>query len=190
MGWADGVCVFNVNCDETSYDSERECCDGAFNFQWSKACLKNMQDYEEAADVAELAVAECTQDEAWHRDTSMGWANGVCIFNVNCDETSYATQGECCDGAYANQWSEACIRDLPEAERLVTATIEEGAELDVWWPDWPTPFENAACTNKAPLPRGEPTYATMFECCSNVYATQASGTCVAMAQAAGDAVGN
>lgn len=195
MDWANGICKFHVDCESTSYSSEKECCDGAYANQWSKACLKNMPDYEEIAESVEPADEAtdveyvCDQPEAWHRDTSMGWANGVCVFNVDCEETSYASEGECCAGAYANQWSEACFKNMPKPP--TPSPIAEGATLDVWYADWATPFEAAACTNAAPLPRGEATYPTMMECCNDVYAAQTSGMCVAtaVANSAAEAVG-
>ena len=60
--------------------------------------------------------------------------------------------------------------------------------LDVYYPDYNTPWSEAYCINirqgitlnKDGTPRNRPSYSSMLECCKSAYAGQMSGKCISM----------
>ena len=55
--------------------------------------------------------------------------------------------------------------------------------LDVYYPDYDTTWDKAACVNTRPMPSGRPVYLTMLACCKGAYAGQWSGYCISQLEA-------
>ena len=101
-------------------------------------------------------------EAAWHPVYAAGWANGHCTFRVDCDSPSYSSELSCCLGAYAGQLSGYCLSQLPNPP---TMSPTDTGGLNVFYPDYNTPWTEAGCINTRPMPNGRPTYATQLECC-------------------------
>ena len=109
---------------------------------------------------------------AWHPVYSNGWSQGYCRYEVDCNSPAYSTELACCNGAYMGQVSGYCLMQLPSPPTL--SPTDDGG-LDVYYPDYDTPWIEAGCINTRPMPNGRPTYTTMLACCKNAYAGQVSG---------------
>lgn len=116
-------------------------------------------------------------DPAWHPVYSAGWTNGYCRFTVDCNSPAYSSELACCKGAYTGQISGYCLSQLPQPP---TQSPTDTGGLDVYYPDYATPWNDAGCINARPLPSGRPTYSTMLACCKGAYAGQMSGKCLSM----------
>lgn len=116
-------------------------------------------------------------DAAWHPVYAAGWTNGYCAFKLDCNSPSYSSQLACCKGAYGGQISGYCLNQLPSPP---TTSPTTGGGLDVWYPDYETPWSEAGCRNDRPMPSGRPTYSSMLACCKGAYAGQVSGKCISM----------
>jgi hypothetical protein len=112
---------------------------------------------------------------AWHPTYSAGWTNGYCRNTVDCNSPSYSSELACCKGAYGGQVSGYCLGQLPSPP---TTSPTEAGGLDVYYPDYATPWSDAFCINTRPLPSGRPSYSTMIACCKGAYAGQMSGKCL------------
>ncbi|KAL7528792.1 hypothetical protein ACHAXR_002641 [Thalassiosira sp. AJA248-18] len=115
---------------------------------------------------------DCSTVLAWHPTYSAGWTKGYCQFTVDCNSPSYGSELACCKGAYGGQTSGYCISQLDSPP---TQSPTESGGLDVYYPDYATPWAEAGCINTRPLPSGRPTYSTMISCCKGAYAGQMSG---------------
>lgn len=82
-------------------------------------------------------------------------------------------------GAYAGQTSNYCMNQLPVDVRPTGSPTAIGA-LDVYYPDYATPWSQAFCLNDRPLPSGRPTYDSMLQCCKASYGGQSSGKVLGM----------
>ncbi|KAL7528265.1 hypothetical protein ACHAXR_002353, partial [Thalassiosira sp. AJA248-18] len=131
---------------------------------------------DDAADQSDRILNHCAP-AAWHPTYSAGWTNGYCRFTVDCNSPSYGSEVACCKAAYSGQTSGYCLSQLPNPP--TTSPTETGG-LDVYYPDYETPWADAGCINTRPLPSGRPTYSTMLSCCKGAYAGQMSGKCLSM----------
>ena len=68
-----------------------------------------------------------------------------------------------------SKMSGACLSQL-ESPPTTSPTSTGG--LDVYYPDYVSPWISATCINARPLPNGRPTYASMLDCCKSAYAGQ------------------
>lgn len=152
---------------------------GIFNRHKDAAAAASESASEEEAH-RELGHTNCwgaDPDPAWHPVYSAGWTNGYCRFTVDCNSPAYSSELACCKGAYTGQISGYCLSQLPQPP---TQSPTDTGGLDVYYPDYATPWNDAGCINARPLPSGRPTYSTMLACCKGAYAGQMSGklTCL------------
>ncbi|KAL7530149.1 hypothetical protein ACHAXR_005107 [Thalassiosira sp. AJA248-18] len=118
-----------------------------------------------------------TPKKQWHPIYAAGWTNGYCRKTIDCNTHGYPSELACCKGAYAGQSSGFCLSQMPYPP--TPSPTDEGG-LDVYYPDYDTPYADAYCLNDRPLPNGRPTYATMLACCKGAYPDQQSGVCLSM----------
>jgi hypothetical protein len=161
--WALGACsnISPAPSGRPHYQSQAECCKMAYNGQASGACVG-------------YTTSIVSKLETYYPDYSMSWAEGKCTnaYPAPSGRPQYNSQQECCEKAYAGQYSGACINDA-----AVSLAVEEST-LDKFYPDYNPLWSLGVCTNKAPLPSGRPIYSTQAECCEFAYRGQASGACV------------
>lgn len=115
--------------------------------------------------------------EAWHPTYLVGWTNGYCQFNLDCNSPSYSSELACCKGAYSGQRGSNCLNSLPNPPTGSPTDLGEG----VYYPDYGTLWSKATCKNDLPWsfgPNDRPTYTNMKDCCDNAYAGQVSGECL------------
>ncbi|EJK46745.1 hypothetical protein THAOC_34574 [Thalassiosira oceanica] len=119
----------------------------------------------------------CAFAGQFYPDYKKGWPDGGCIntLPVPSGRPLYSSRLACCKGAYAGQSSGVCLSQL-EAPPTTSPTSTGG--LDVYYPDYDSPWNSAACINTRPLPSGRPSYASMLACCKLAYAGQVSGACL------------
>lgn len=135
----------------------------------------------------------------WHPSYSAGWRGGYCRYAVDCDSPGFDTELECCRTAYAGQVSGHCLSQLPNPPTTSPTGTGEvifcmhistyfqlrsdillhfsyAGGLDVYYPDYESPWLFAGCINRRPMPSGRPTYTSMLACCKGAYGGQVSGT--------------
>jgi hypothetical protein len=97
----------------------------------------------------------------------------------------YATQLQCCKGAFGGQISGACIMGLPSPPTAKPSVAPTKSPINLagqggdWYADYSTAWPIAGCKNTTPLP----IYATMFYntqllCCKGAFGGQISGACI------------
>lgn len=164
-----------------TYPSMLECCKNAYAGQTSGACLSQMDNPPTSS-----PTNSDYEVDFWYPDyESSSWADAGCKNDLPLPYTKggrpeYATQLECCKGAYGGQASGACLSQL-ESPPTTSPTPVGGA--DFYYPDYDTAWTDAYCINTLPLPfsaGGRPTYDSMFECCKGSYSGQTSGKCLSM----------
>ena len=74
--------------------------------------------------------------------------------------------------------SGVCLSQL-ESPPTISPTSAGG--LDVYYPDYDTAWDKAACVNTRPMPSGRPIFSTMIACCKGAYGGQMSGYCLSQA---------
>jgi hypothetical protein len=178
-GWTNGVCINTMPAPNgrTIYDSQLECCKGAYPGQESGACIADLP---APPTVSPTATGG---PDAWYANRDVDWADGVCINTapVPNGRVVYDTQLECCQGEYGSQNSGACLADLPSPP-TVSPTATGGP--NVWYADRDADWTQGTCINTAPVPNGRVTYDSELECCKGEYASQSSGACLAALPAA------
>ena len=95
------------------------------------------------------------------------------------DRPEYATQLECCKGAYGGQSSGKCLSEL--ASPPTTSPTKAGGVGDEWYPDYSTAWSDAGCLNTLPKPFKDgdrPVYESQLDCCKAAYGGQSSGKCL------------
>ncbi|KAL7537682.1 hypothetical protein ACHAXR_008734, partial [Thalassiosira sp. AJA248-18] len=122
-------------------------------------------------------AADTTPRKQWHPIYAAGFTNGYCRETIDCNTPGYPSELACCKGAYAGQSSGFCLSQMPNPP--TTSPTDEGG-LDVYYPDYDTPYADAYCLNDRPKPNGRPTYDTMLACCKGAYPDQQSGVCLSM----------
>ncbi|KAL3804042.1 hypothetical protein HJC23_006433 [Cyclotella cryptica] len=101
---------------------------------------------------------------------------GYCTSQNTGAGQGYSTELACCKAYFGGQTSGFCYSKLPNPPTASPTTADGG--LDVWYPDYKTPFETATCINDGPLPNGVPTYDSQLACCKAAYLGQTSGACL------------
>ena len=71
--------------------------------------------------------------------------------------------------------SGVCLSQL-QSQPTYSPTSYGGS--DVYYPDYETAWDRAACINTLPIPSGRPVYLTMLDCCKGAYGGQISGYCI------------
>jgi hypothetical protein len=143
--WSDATCVYGIYSNRPAFATNLECCDSAYAGQMSGACLMDA-------------------GAGWRPDASLPSAEGLCVFAVDPNSPGYATNLECCNNAYQDQTSGACLAAAGAA----------------WSPNYEVSWSDATCVYGIYSDR--PEYATNLECCNVAYAGQMSGACLADAQ--------
>jgi hypothetical protein len=172
--WAQGYCINDHPAPDgqTTYDSELECCKGAYAGQSSGACLAKLPSPPTASPFG------VNGPDAFYRKPDVDWAEGYCVNDVPAPVGAkiYDTELECCKGEYGSQISGKCLTYLPSPP---TASPIPAAGLDIWYKkpdmDWAVGY----CINDHPAPNGQTTYDSELECCKGAYAGQSSGACLA-----------
>ena len=77
--------------------------------------------------------------------------------------------------------SGVCLSQL-ESPPTMSPTSSAGG-LDVYYPNYDTVWDKAACVNTRPMPSGRPFYPTMLDCCKGSYSGQMSGFCLSQLDA-------
>jgi len=91
----------------------------------------------------------------------------------------YATQLECCKGAFGGQTSGACIKGLPNPPTLIPTITTVAGQGGGWYADYNTAWSNAGCKNTLPLPNHATiVYISQLECCKGAYNWQISNACI------------
>ena len=72
---------------------------------------------------------------------------------------------------------------LSQLDSPPTTSPTSTGGLDVYYPDYETAWDKAACVNTRPMPSGRPVYSTMLACCKGAYAGQMSGYCLSQLEA-------
>jgi len=87
-----------------TYDTQLECCKGAYGGQSSGKCLS------ELASPPTTSPTSAGGADVYYPNYSKSWTEATCI-NVNpvpSGRPTYSTQSACCSGAYGGQASQAC----------------------------------------------------------------------------------
>jgi hypothetical protein len=95
----------------TFYDTELDCCKGAYAGQSSGACLGQL-----ASPPTTSPTATGASGTDWYADYGTSWSVAGCKNTLPRPTYAiqlYATELECCKAAYGGQTSEACIQELP-----------------------------------------------------------------------------
>ncbi|KAL7524469.1 hypothetical protein ACHAXR_000589, partial [Thalassiosira sp. AJA248-18] len=90
-----------------------------------------------------------TPAKQWHPTYAAGWTNGYCRETIDCNSPGYPTELACCKGAYAGQNTGFCLSQLPNPP---TPSPTDAGGLDVYYPDYDTPYADAYCKNERPMP--------------------------------------
>jgi len=172
--WTVGYCINDHPAPSglTTYDSELDCCKGAYAGQSSGKCLSMLPSPPTASPFG------VNGPDAFYADRTKDYADGVCINTVPAPigATIYDTELECCKGEYGVQTTGACLAALPSPP---TASPLTAAGPDIWYKnpevgDWAVGY----CINDHPAPDGATTYDSELDCCKGAYAGQSSGTCL------------
>ena len=102
---------------------------------------------------------------------------GYCTSQNTGSGQGYSTELACCKAYFGGQTSGFCYSKLPNPPTV--SPTANGGGLNVWYPDYKSPFETATCIDDGPLPNGVPTYDSMLACCKAAYLGQTSGACLA-----------
>jgi len=111
LAWSDGLCKnttplpFDEN-DRPLYDTQLECCQGAYGGQASNACIEDLESPPTSSPTA-------VEPEVFYPDYSLAWPAGVCISDrpLPSGRPTYSTKEECCSGAYGAQPDKTCVCD-------------------------------------------------------------------------------
>jgi hypothetical protein len=176
LDFTKGVCINKLPTPtgRTIYDTQLECCKGAYGGQTSGACIKDLPAPPTVSPTPTGGV------EIWYQNPDIGdWTKGYCINKLPTpnDAATYDSELDCCKGAYAGQSSGKCLSMLP-APPTVSPTQTGGP--DEWYADFDLDWTNGVCINTLPQPSGRTIYDSQLECCKGAYAGQESGKCLRM----------
>merc|ERR1719491_2608108 len=107
---------------------------------------------------------------------------------------TYATQLECCLGAYRGQKSDNCLGELLEPPTLsptrITDSPSEAPSVGKpWYPDFETEWTEAGCLDTLPFPfphESRRTYTREIDCCKKEYNGQRSNACMCQSDTLSD----
>jgi hypothetical protein len=183
MTWEDGYCINDhpapTDGSVTIYDSELECCKGAYVGQSSGACLAQLPSPPTASPFG------VNGPDIWYPKPGVQWTDGYCVNDYPApDEATlngahvYDSELECCKGFYGTQTSGKCLTYLPSPP---TASPITAAGPDKWYKKADMTWDDGYCINDHPAPTdGSVTiYDSELECCKGAYVGQSSGACLA-----------
>mmetsp|Transcript_33060 Transcript_33060/g.75500 ORF Transcript_33060/g.75500 Transcript_33060/m.75500 type:complete len:812 (-) Transcript_33060:177-2612(-) len=181
--WTSAGCLntlplpYNNIKDRPNYSSQLECCKAAYAGQMSGACLSKL-----GSPPTTSPTNMGNTGSQYYPDYGTAWYDAGCInkLPVPSGRPTYTSHLACCKGAYGGQMSGACLSQL-ESPPSTSPTSAGG--LDVYYPDYGTAWDKAACVNTRPMPSGRPVYSTMLACCKGAYAGQMSGYCLSQLEA-------
>lgn len=122
----------------------------------------------------------------WYADYDTAWDIATCLNELPLpmprkeDRPSYDTMLKCCEGAYGNQISGACLanRRTPPAESP-TGVGPANSDSGTGYYGNPSDWDNGVCTNKRPLPE---TWLKLYDteklCCAGDHKDQTSHVCM------------
>ena len=129
--------TLKTDCNSFGYDSELECCNGAYSGQSSGSCLQSLPN------PPTTAPTESGDLDVYYPDYGTAWSEGACINTrpLPSGRPNYSTLSECCAEAYRGQVSNACVKTLPDYESPVptvspTTDVLNGDDYGGdWYPD-------------------------------------------------------
>ncbi|EJK54291.1 hypothetical protein THAOC_26098, partial [Thalassiosira oceanica] len=154
------------------YLPQLECCKTSFGGQMSGACLSQLESPPTTSPTTAGNIGSL-----YYPDYNTAWPDAGCInvLPVPSGRPTYASHLACCKGAYGGQVSGVCLSQLDSPPTMSPTSV---GGLDVYYPDYNTAWDKAACVNTRPMPSGRPAYSTMLACCKGSYAGQTSGYCL------------
>ncbi|EJK65095.1 hypothetical protein THAOC_14098, partial [Thalassiosira oceanica] len=166
----------NIN-DLPNYPTQLECCKGAYAGQMSGACLSQLE-----SPPTTSPTNTGNTGSLFYPDYSTAWPEAGCVnvLPVPSGRPTYTSHVACCKGSYGGQITGVCLSQLDSPP---TTSPTSSGGLDVYYPDYKTAWEKAACVNTRPMPSGRPVYSTMLACCKGAYAGQMSGYCLSQLEA-------
>lgn len=173
LPWSEGHCIFTTTCNSPSYATELACCQEAYAGQESGVCLSSMENPPTTSPTKTGGL------DAWYADYSLPWPIGVCINTVPLPihgVVIYASQLACCQGAYSDQMSKACINGLVNPP--TTSPTKAGDAATDYYPDYSLAWPEGKCINSKPVPSGRPIYTSQLACCKAAYGGQVSKVCI------------
>jgi len=130
--WSAGTCINVADCDSPGFQTQLECCKGAFGGQMSGACLKGLPNPPTQLPTSLLTkspshlptslptkspTALNTNEGKWYADYGTTWTDAGCkttLPHPNYATLFFDTQLECCKSSFAGQTSNACLKGLPD----------------------------------------------------------------------------
>jgi len=196
--WSAGTCINVADCDSPGFQTQLECCKGAFGGQMSGACLKGLPNPPTPLPTSLLTkspshlptslptkspTALNTNEGKWYADYGTTWTDAGCkttLPHPNYATLFFDTQLECCKSSFAGQTSNACLKGLPNPPTpLPTSLPTRSPSNKTWYADYDTIWINSSCTNTTPLPVYATTFfATQLDCCKAAFMGQMSGACL------------
>jgi hypothetical protein len=170
IDWAKGYCINDHPAPNgaTTYESELDCCKGAYAGQSTGACLAKLPSPPTASPVG--------VNENFYKAPNVDWAKGHCIntLPVPGGAKVYESELECCKKEYATQSSGACLASLPSPP-----TASPAGSDSPFYPLWPS-WDAGHCDNDpAERPAGNTyAYASQAECCEAWFPNQSSNACM------------
>ena len=168
--WPISGCVQVADCDSPGYADQVTCCAAQYGGQTGGAC---------SSVVTPTANPNIGK---YYADYSTPWPAAGCKDTLPHPISAavfYATQLECCKGAFGGQTSGACIKGLPNPPTLIPTITTVAGQGGGWYADYNTAWSNAGCKNALPLPNHAIiVYISQLECCKGAYNGQISNACI------------
>ena len=138
--WSAGTCINVADCDSPGFQTQLECCKGAFAGQTSNACLKGLPNPPtplptslSTKSPSHLPTSTPTKSPTainpnqgkWYADYGTVWINAGCrntLPHPNYATHYFESQEECCNFAYAGQTSGACLNGLRSKSPIMPTT--------------------------------------------------------------------
>ena len=163
LPWDEGTCIktLPIPAGSATHATLAACCAIAFAGQYSKACINSAAN-----------VTNGTNSSLFYPNYSLSWDEGQCINTLPIPSgwPTYSSILACCAGAYAGQWSRACVN--------AAGGNNPNSTQPLFYPDYSVAWDYGRCINLAPIPSGRPTYSTQLACCKAAYAYQQSKACI------------
>ena len=130
--WSAGTCINVADCDSPGFQTQLECCKGAFGGQMSGACLKGLPNPPTQLPTSlstkspsqlptslptKSPTALNTNEGKWYADYGTTWTDAGCkttLPHPNYATLFFDTQLLCCKSSFAGQTSNACLKGLPD----------------------------------------------------------------------------
>ena len=127
--------TLKTDCNSFGFDTELECCNGAYSGQSSGACLQSLPN------PPTVSPTESGDLDVYYPDYGTAWSVAACINTrpLPSGRPNYSTLSECCEEAYRGQVSNACVKTLPDYESPTvspTTDVLNGNDYGgAWYPD-------------------------------------------------------